>query len=71
MWTTIFKNAKVPIIVTWGGGSMPPPLPIFFYLRIIILGTVLKRGHIKELGKSDEEWCMCITDWLKQIFPPI
>ena len=60
MWTTIFKNAKVPIIVTSGWIQCPHP-PIFFYLRIIFLATVLKRGNIKELGKSDDEGCMHIN----------
>jgi len=69
MWTTIFKNVKVPIIVTWGGGQCPPP-NIFLLKNNFFLATELKRGHIIELGKCDEEGCMYIKDWFKHIFPP-
>ena len=63
MWTTIFRNTKVPIIVIWGGQGVNAPPPIFFYLRIMFLATELKTGRIKELGKCGEDGCMYINPY--------
>jgi hypothetical protein len=51
------------------GGQIPlPPPQYFFYVRIIFLSTVLKRGKntgVTVRGKG----CMYIKDWFKPNFP--
>ena len=57
MWTTILKNTRVPIILTWRGVNATN----IFLLKNDFLTTELKRGHIKQLDESSEEGCMYIN----------